>query len=207
MERKVFFGGSFDPPHCGHLGIARGALESGKCDRVVWFPGFVPPHKKNSSRAAFNDRMAMVNLLIAGENAMEVSDFENRLQLSPSYTIEVLRNLEKAGYGRFSLLIGADSLLNLHSWHRAEELVNGYDFIIYPRPGCEVSPEALSKFWDGKVVEKLLDSMIGGSFFEISSSEIKKTMEKNHIRDNIIDTAMLTPEVAEYIKEHNLYNR
>ncbi len=207
MEKKVFFGGSFDPPHRGHLGIASGALKSGKCDKVVWFPGFVPPHKQNASRANFSDRLAMVSLLIAGEPAMEVSDFENRLQLNPSYTIDVLSRLEKDGYGRFSLLIGADSLLNLHTWHRAEELVNEYDFIIYPRPGCEVSEAFLQQFWNEPAVEKLLNSVIEGTFFEISSSEIKKSMEKSCSRNNIIDEAMLTPSVAEYIKEHNLYNR
>ena len=207
VERKVFFGGSFDPPHRGHLGIARGALKSGKCDRVIWFPGFVPPHKQNASRANFSDRMAMVKLLIAGEKNMEVSDFENILQLFPSYTIEVLSRLEKAGYGKFSLLIGADSLLNLHTWHRAEELVAKYDFIVYPRPRCEVSKAFLKQFWSDAVVEKLLNSVVEGTFFEISSSEIKKSMEKNCSRNNIIDETMLTPEVAEYIREHNLYNR
>ena len=88
-----------------------------------------------------------------------------------------------------------------------EELVAKYDFIVYPRPRCEVSKAFLKQFWSDAVVEKLLNSVVEGTFFEISSSEIKKSMEKNCSRNNIIDETMLTPEVAEYIREHNLYNR
>ena len=60
VVKKVFFGGSFDPPHIGHLGVARAALASGKCDEVVWFPAADPPHKQNCKRASFDDRMKIV---------------------------------------------------------------------------------------------------------------------------------------------------
>ena len=69
--KKVFFGGSFDPPHAGHLGVARAALASGKCDEVIWFPAATPPHKMNAERASFEDRMNMIKLLIAGEKKYE----------------------------------------------------------------------------------------------------------------------------------------
>ena len=203
--KKAFFGGSFDPPHCGHLGVARAAIASGKCDEVVWFPGYTPPHKLSARRAPFEDRMNMIRLLIKNEPQMKVSDFENRIRLSPSYTIDVLKCLEKETGEKFSLLIGADSLLSLHTWHEAAELVEYIDLITYPRDGFEVIPEKLTPHWDAKTVKKLLKSMIPGTFFKISSTEMKISMEKNGFRHHIIKMEDFPPEIAEYIREHRLY--
>ena len=205
MIVKAFFGGSFDPPHYGHLGIARAALASGRCSHVEWFPAAEPPHKLNASRAPFHHRMNMVRNLIAGENSMSVSDFENRLAISPSYTIDVLTALEEETNEKYKLLIGADSLLNLHTWHEAEKLVRSTDFIIYPRAGAEITKEQLLCHWDPQTVEKLFSSLISGTFFEISSTEMKKTMEKNQFRGNIMQKEGFPPEIADYICEHQLY--
>lgn len=205
MDRKVFFGGSFDPPHPGHLGVARAALHSGRCSHVVWFPGFLPPHKYSARRAPFADRMEMVKLLIAGEKDMSVSDFENRLQLTPSYTIDVLRRLHQETGEKYILLIGADSLLALHTWHKAPELISEFELLTYPRINAEVTLEKLCAYWDEKTAEKLLHSMIGGDFFEISSSKVRFSMEKKQFQRHIIDSGILSAQVAEYIKEKKLY--
>ena len=204
--KKVFFGGSFDPPHHGHLGIAKAALASGRCDEVVWFPAASPPHKLNARRASFADRMNMVQLLIKDEPGMSVSDFENRSGLNPSYTIDVLNKLERETGIRYTLLIGADSLLSLHTWHRAKELVASTGFIIYPRAGAEVSLEKLQDIWGKQTAEKLFSSMLDGTFFEISSTEMKISMEKSDFRHNIISSAVFPAEIAAYIHEHRLYN-
>ncbi|MBR2345902.1 MAG: nicotinate (nicotinamide) nucleotide adenylyltransferase [Lentisphaeria bacterium] len=205
MTLKAFFGGSFDPPHPGHLGVARAAIASGKCDEVVWFPGFLPPHKQNTGRAPFIHRLAMVQLLIAGEKNMSASDFENQLQLSPSYTLTILRKLREMTGENYLLLIGADSLMNLHTWYHAGELVDEFGIITYPRNNCPVSWEYLCRFWDKKNAGKLFDSQIPGTFFEISSSEVRNSMEKNSSMGNIISRTGLTAEVAGYIEEHRLY--
>lgn len=206
MSGKVFFGGSFDPPHLGHLGVARAALHSNRCSQVVWFPGFLPPHKSSARRAPFSDRLAMVELLIAGEKNMTVSDFENRLQLTPSYTIEVLRHLQQETGEKYILLIGADSLLNLHTWHKAAELVSEFQLITYPRKNAIVTLEKLTHNWDRETAKKLLQSMISGDFFEISSSEVRFSMEKKEFQHNIINSGILSAGVEKYIKEKNLYN-
>ena len=204
--KKVFFGGSFDPPHYGHLGVARAAISSGRCDEVVWFPAASPPHKLHTRRASFADRFHMVRLLIAGEPGMSVSDFENRIALSPSYTIDVLEKLTAETGEKFGLLIGGDSLLSLHTWHRAKELVASTGFIIYPRAGAEVSLEKLQDIWGKQTAEKLFSSMLDGTFFEISSTEMKISMEKSDFRHNIISSAVFPAEIAAYIHEHRLYN-
>ena len=205
MKKRAFFGGSFDPPHTGHLGVARAALRSGRCDEVVWVPGFLPPHKQNSRRAPFADRLEMVKMLIDGEKNMSVSDLENRLQLTPSYTIDILRYIYSETGEKYMLLIGADSLLNLHTWHEASALVREFEFIAYPRTGTSVTVEKLQQFWDKKTAEKLAATVINGDFFEISSTEVRFSMEKNAFQSNIIQQNGLTAEVAGYIAEHNLY--
>ena len=203
--KKVFFGGSFDPPHYGHLGVARAAISSGRCDEVVWFPAASPPHKLHTRRASFADRFHMVRLLIAGEPGMSVSDFENRIALSPSYTIDVLEKLTAETGEKFGLLIGGDSLLSLHTWHRAKELVKTVELITYPRANSPVSVENLENFWDKDTARKLFNTLLPGTFFEISSTEVKNSMEKNEFRHHIIEKAVFPAEIADYIRKKGLY--
>ena len=204
----AFFGGSFDPPHCGHLAVARGALASGKCGHIMWVPAFAPPHKLTSERAPFEHRMAMVDLLIAGEKNMSVSGIEATLAKQPSYTIEILEAIGKINGKRPALLIGADSLLQLHSWCRCSELAADYQILTYPRKGFEVTFEALAEFWKDKtVVAKLLAGVIPGKFFEISSSEIRNSMEKNGNAGNIKMMTENIPEISDYIEKHGLYGK
>lgn len=180
-EKKVtaFFGGSFDPPHPGHLGVAHGALNSGKCDMVLWVPAYAPPHKPGRDRMPFTSRFDMVLEMISGIPGMAISDIEARLELDPSYTISILEKLEKEIEGTLALLIGGDSLAQLHTWHRAKELVGRYMILTYPRSGSRVTKEYLSQFWSEKECEKLLSGMLDGKFFEISSTEIRKKLAKN----------------------------
>lgn len=205
--KKVFFGGSFDPPHYGHLGIARAALASGRCDQVIWFPSASPPHKPGNKRAPFTDRMNMVKLLIKDIPQMSVSDFENTLDISPTYTVRVLLELRQRTGEDYQLLIGADSLQELHTWYQADWLVKNVDFIIYPRPRAQVTASELRQHWDEKIVEKLLSSMISGTFFEISSTEVRNSMEKNAFRHHIIEENACPPEINEYIRENRLYEK
>ena len=202
--RTAFFGGSFDPPHAGHLGVAEGALRSGKCDRVMWVPAFMPPHKLDRERQSFEDRMNMVKLLIAGKYGHIVSDLEYRRRRTPSYTFDILEDLNRDPEEKFQLLIGADSLLELHSWYRAAELAERFELLVYPRPGCEVTIEKLEQHFTPASAEKLYSSMLDGKFFEISSTNLRFSMAKSASWSNIIS---MTPQpVAEYCRRHGLYN-
>ena len=201
----AFFGGSFDPPHYGHLAVARGALKSGLCAHVLWVPAFAPPHKLEARRAPFADRMAMVEMLINAESDMSVSDIEARIAKKPSYTIDILLELEEKSSLRPALLIGADSLLQLHTWHRAAELAENWQVLTYPRKSSPVTMEALLAHWQTEIAEKLYSGVIPGKFFEISSSEIRNSMEKNTLTGNIKNMTENIPEISDYIIRHNLY--
>ena len=203
----AFFGGSFDPPHPGHLAVAKGALASGRCDHVIWVPAFAPPHKLNSERAPFADRIEMIRLIIAGEPEMSVSDIESHIEQHPTYSIIVLEAMERLNGIRPALLIGSDSLCQLHTWHRATELVANYSILTYLRKEAPVSEEILQKHWPTEWAQKLLSGVIPGEFFEISSTEIRKSMEKKTNEGNIKYMTKTFPEVDAYIKAHQLYGK
>ena len=201
----AFFGGSFDPPHLGHLAVAAAALDAGMCARIAWVPAYAPPHK-NSRRASFADRAAMTALTIAGCGDMFLSRIEEELANSPSYTFDVI----DAWFRRYgsvpALLIGADSLLELHNWHRGGELAERCRILTYPRRGYPVSETALRAHWSPEMVEKLLAGLIRGDFFEISSSELKSAMEKFTATGDIMNVKnFLAPGVADYIMSRGLY--
>ena len=182
MNKKhitAFFGGSFDPPHPGHFGVASGALDSGRCDTVLWVPAYAPPHKQGSERAAFEKRFEMVSNLISGCHGMQISDIERRLALEPSYTIDILEHLQNEIPDKLALLIGEDSLAQLHTWHRAHDLVQHYEILTYPRNGIQADETYLRLYWDREECQKLLSGKLDGKFFEISSTEIRKKMAKN----------------------------
>ena len=147
----------------------------------------------------------MINLMIKDEKQMSVSGFENQIRLNPSYTIDVLARLKETEGEEYGLLIGADSMLNLHLWHEAEKLVDSVEILCYPRNQAEVTREKLLPYWDEKRVDKLLNSMINGTFFEISSTEIKNSMEISPLTHHIIQPENLHPDTAAYIKEKQLY--
>jgi nicotinate (nicotinamide) nucleotide adenylyltransferase len=151
----------------------------------------------------------MVDLLIENTQNMASSDLENRLRLQPSYTVEVLKyfSSELPEDEEPALLIGADSLLALHTWHRAEELAEKYVILTYPRPGQEITLDRLLPFWDGKTAGKLLSGVINGAFFEISSTGIRNLMAKNTNESNINneDKNLLNDRVADYCRKYHLY--
>ncbi|MCQ2379779.1 MAG: nicotinate (nicotinamide) nucleotide adenylyltransferase [Victivallaceae bacterium] len=195
---SAFFGGSFDPPHSGHLAVALAALASGRCDFVRWVVGACPPHKPDARRAPFADRLAMVGLLTQGRDDMAPSDLELSLPSGrPTYTIEALAAYEKRYGERCALLIGADSLVQLHTWKRAGELVANYEIITYPRQGARVDRDALRSHWDDATAGRLADSVLDGELFDVSSTEI---------RGGVAGTGLPADEaVAKYIGEHGLY--
>ncbi|HEV2214056.1 MAG TPA: nicotinate-nucleotide adenylyltransferase, partial [Terracidiphilus sp.] len=147
--RVAFFGGSFDPPHRGHLAIARAAQTALKLDRVLFAPVATQPLKPHGSSASFADRAAMTRLAIAGEPAFELSLLDAPTtadpnsgpapaQLdTPNYTIDTLERLraQLPAAAQLFCLIGADSFHTLRRWHCAGEIPFAAALIVASRPG------------------------------------------------------------------------
>ncbi len=126
--RIALFGGSFDPPHLGHLHIALTAARRLHLDRILLAPAGRQPLKSHHL-TAFSDRLAMLSLLVAGHPQLQVSDIDAP-QAGPNYTADTLARL-RSNLPRPTLppgtelffLAGADSFLTLRKWHRAEALL------------------------------------------------------------------------------------
>jgi nicotinate-nucleotide adenylyltransferase len=140
-RRVAFFGGSFDPPHLGHLAVARAARAALGLDAVLFAPVGAQPLKRNGSAASFADRLAMTQLAIAGEPGFVLS-FADAPQPSgePNYTLETLLGLRDAlpANGQLFCLMGADSFFSLRKWHRAAEIPFVAPLIVASRPGQQL---------------------------------------------------------------------
>ena len=116
MDRIGVFGGTFNPPHVGHLIVAETARESLHLDKVLFVPSAFPPHKSSRSLLDPDRRVEMVKLAISGNSSFELSDLEIQ-RGGRSYTVDTLRILSTL-YPRAQLylLIGIDNLVELHAW-------------------------------------------------------------------------------------------
>ncbi len=148
--RVAFFGGSFDPPHLGHLAVARAARAGFALDAVLFAPVGMQPLKPEGPAASFEDRVAMTRLAIAGEPGFEVSLADapkpapnpadartSAAGTAPNYTIDTLQRLRISLGPDCTLfcLVGADSFFGLPRWHRAAELPFVAPLIVASRPG------------------------------------------------------------------------
>ena len=123
--RIAFFGGSFDPPHLGHIAVARAAREALGLDCVLFAPVGTQPLKPAGPTAGFGDRVAMTRLAIEGEAGFALSLVDApRPKGMPNYTLDTLERLREELPARSALycLMGADSLAGLRKWHRGAEI-------------------------------------------------------------------------------------
>lgn len=136
-RRIAFFGGSFDPPHLGHIGIARAAKQALQLDTVLFTPVGVQPLKPLGSTVSYEDRVAMTELAIKGlpQFAISFADAPDP-NGTPNYTIDTLLRLHRQ-YPAATLfhLMGADSFLSLRHWYRAVEIPFVAPLIVASRPG------------------------------------------------------------------------
>jgi nicotinate-nucleotide adenylyltransferase len=229
-QRIAFFGGSFDPPHLGHIGIARAAQKCLRLDRVLFAPVGMQPLKPSGSTAGYEDRVAMTELAIQGVPGFEIclADAPNR-NGSPNYTIDTLLQVRK----QFPLadlftLLGADSLLSLPDWHRGAEVPFLAPLIVASRPGqhledlAEVLPADLSIQEDDEAVPEAAQSLLRvftlrntagastefyllpGLEIEISATEVRRQVGAalDHL---CAGHELLSDAVCHYIAVHGLY--
>jgi nicotinate-nucleotide adenylyltransferase len=142
-ERRVaFFGGSFDPPHNGHLAVARAARTALALDGVLFAPVGAQPLKGQGATASFEDRVAMTRLAIAGEPGFEISLADAPSATgTPNFSVDTLERVRaELGVGlgggcRLFFLMGADAFFGLRQWHRAAEVPLAAELVVASRPG------------------------------------------------------------------------
>ena len=219
--RIAFFGGTFDPPHRGHIAIARAAITRLGLDQVLVAPVATQPLKGGSGHSSFKDRLAMVRLAVAAEPGLTASDVDAPVPGGrPNYTFETLQRLRKQLQPTDELfcLVGADSFLTLKGWHRCAELLLFCDFIVAGRPGFSldqingVLPNGVENAGEVREAGFSRFTLVGSSgqsaelFLlpdldqNISATEIRAALAEGSEPQTV-----LAPGVAEYIRSHALY--
>lgn len=219
--RIGFFGGSFDPPHRGHISLARLAMERLELDRVLLAPVGVQPLKRDRPQASFTDRMAMTGLAVGGHAGLELSLIDApRADGRPNYTIDTLRRLQATvnPANRIYCIMGADSFLSIGRWYRAADLLLACDFVVASRPGFDLGrlagalPASISVASCEQPADASLVLCLRGAHREsrlyllpdledlTSASAIRAALERG-----IDPCTILDGRVAEYIREHGLY--
>lgn len=188
MHIGLYFG-SFNPIHIGHLIVANHIVEHTDVDKL-WF--VVSPHNPlKDSHSLLNeyDRLHLAELAIKDNAKFRASNVEFHLP-KPSYTIDTLSYLtEKFPLEQFSVIMGADSFQNIHRWKNFETLVSRYSFIVYNRPGFQITDTHNARL-------QVLDAPL----LEISSTYIRRQIKSGKsIRYIVPDN------VADYIKENGYY--
>ncbi len=136
MRRLGVFGGTFDPPHVGHLALAEWARESLRLDRVLFVPAGTPPHKRRADLSSAADRLAMTRAAVRGRPGFAVSALEARRR-GPSFTVDTLRALRARFPGaRLFLLMGEDSLDEFSTWREPAAIRSLATLAVAARPGA-----------------------------------------------------------------------
>ncbi len=192
------YGGTFDPPHLGHLILAAETLRQLKLQRLLWMLTPDPPHKPGRPITVVQHRLAMVMRAIAETPEFELSTIEID-RPGPHYTFHtlgILRNLyPQAG---LVFLLGGDSLRDLPSWNNPLDILAACRYLgVMRRPGDTIDLASLEKVLPG-LTEKV--RFVNAPLIEISSSEIRK-----RIADDASFRYYLHPNVYDYIQRNNLY--
>lgn len=193
-SRIAVFGGSFNPPHIAHLAMANIVAEAASLDAVVWMPAAMSPHKQgDSSLESSEDRYAMVEAAIVGNDCFLLSDWEVK-QGGVSFTVDTLRALksEQPDSDLF-LILGGDSLASFDSWKEPEEILALAELLVYERPGSTLEPVSDAVLARTTIVE--------APRLDLSSTEIRDRIKQGK------SVRYLTPDpVLAYITEQNLYS-
>ena len=203
MKRKKIgiMGGTFDPLHNGHLAIARIVKEKLALDEVVFIPDNIPPHKLEKHWSSAQDRYKMTELGIYGQKGFAISDLELK-RAGISYTYDTLKYLRDS-YGTeddFYFIVGADSLVQLHTWHKAKELIKLCTFVAVTRPGFVTEMAVTLGEFKNKGIENVV--VVETPEFPVSSTEIRKLVREGKPIAELVPKA-----VAEYIRQTDLYRR
>ena len=197
--RVALFGGTFDPPHLGHIGVARAAADAFSLDTVLFAPVGRQPLKGDGDATGFEDRLAMTALACAADSRFAPSSLDApREDGEPNYTVDTLEMLRRQMPGAIVFsLAGADSFLSLPRWRDPDRLLELAEWIVVSRPGYPfdglsglgLTPEQCAR------VHRL----------ETVHYDIAATSVRERLRKGDPCTELLLPAIADYIQGHRLY--
>lgn len=195
--RLGIFGGTFNPPHLGHLVCAQEAYLQLELDRVMLMPARIPPHKAVDDEPGPTHRLELCRVATEDDPRFVVSDLEMRRE-GPSYTVDTLEELHSQDPDtELFLIVGGDVAAGLPRWHEPERVLSLATPAIAKRRG---TPRAS--------IEDALGALPGGEracFFRMPRVGFSSTMVRDRVRSAQSIRYIVPDGVAKYINEHGLY--
>ncbi len=188
-------GGTFDPPHVGHLVLGECARVQLGLDRVSFMPAGEPWRKAGRDVASATDRLAMTNLAIAGNPHFSLDEREVE-RIGPTYTVDTLRELHAQGLDDIVLILGSDALADMPTWREPDVITALARLAVAPK-GMDEGQQA----W--------LAAQVGvdtpPALVEMPPIPVSSTLVRERVRDGL-PIRYLVPETVEaYIRERGLY--
>lgn len=195
MAKLLFYGGSFDPIHFGHLRCSQAMARAGGFGTVVLIPCAQSPHKSDPhNNASAIDRLAMCKLAAREDEIFQVDDIEIQ-RGGPSYTIDTIGALKARGLDEIHWLIGADQLPALPQWHQPRALVDEANLIVMHRAGYAINWPKLPQW-----MQILQKNVVDVPPVEISSTDIRQKVSRGESIEGLVPVV-----VEEYIEARGLY--
>jgi len=188
-------GGTFNPPHRGHLALARHAKSELGLARVMLMPAYSAPHKADEEDPGPRRRLTMCRLAVSGEPGLEVCGLEIE-RGGPSYTVDTLRAIDESyPDSELTFIVGADMALRLPTWREPHALVGLASLAVAEREhGAR-----------GDVTRALAPLEADVAFLDMPKVEISSSLVRERVHDGEPIEGLVAPAVAEYIAEHGLY--
>lgn len=197
MERIGILGGTFDPPHTGHLILAECAVDALQLNQLLFIPAADPPHKQDETITPVTHRLAMLERALAGNERFAISraDIDRP---GPHYSLDMVQIIQtEYPQAELYFVMGGDSLRDLPQWHRPEEFVKRCWLAVMRRPGTEIDPAIHEAIIPG-LAQRVI--MIDAPLIDISSTDItQRRIQGKSIRYFVPDL------VLDYIEAHQLY--
>ena len=190
-------GGTFNPPHIGHLICAQEALGQLRLDTVVWVPSGVPPHREVEADPGPEARYEMCELAVGEDERFALSRVELERE-GPSFMADTLRELHsRSPDDELFLLLGGDQAASLRSWHEPEEVLSLATVAVVERTG-----------WPRPAVGVKLSGLRGAErivFFDMPRVDVSSSLVRRRAREGKPIRYLVPDKVAGYIGAHSLY--
>jgi nicotinate-nucleotide adenylyltransferase len=200
-RRIGILGGTFDPPHVGHLWLATLAADAIGLDRVLFMPAAQPPHKAHEELTSAADRLLMTRLAIASDDAFELTLIEME-RSGPSYTIDSVVELRRLydDDAELFLIMAADSLAGIDTWRQPDELLERIEWVVGPRGGTAAPDRSSLEDRFGENAARI--HLLEGPSLDVSSTQVRERVAVGHTIRYLVPRG-----VEELIVDRGLYRR
>jgi nicotinate-nucleotide adenylyltransferase len=197
LGRIGILGGMFNPPHLGHLALARAAASELSLDLVLFTPVLIPPHKPAKWDPGADHRLRMCELAVQGDERLGVCTLELE-RPGPSYTVDTLRTIHASHpHAELTLILGADMARTLGSWREPLEILELARIAVAER--------------DGSKQAEVIDALVPLSgrertvFLGMEPHDVSSSLVRRRLTSGAPIEPLVGPEVADYIARHELY--